>query len=536
MSNINKLGNGIGYLYIQDLDGNLVVPGVPNNSSGVRSIRQHALVSSPIGYTISAKGSIDFETIGSNQNITSIQIDSVEQFDTGSPIAVVAGASTQAAIDVAVAINSYIPISGVNYKAVAVGRKVFLLAPESAGASVNGDVVLLTIGVPADHTITIENIDGGSNGEELISEVTGFNYYLNATPDAVIGDIAVPGTEDISRYIIGRGTNQQIPTVTQQIANTSVTDLERYSQIQVLKLTAAGATNLDSINGDFAMHDILIVRNMSAFTITMNDLSINSGNIKLNPTTFAMTNDNYIMWLMRINDPTDGVVWQEICRVPRGIDADSITDTELAALSVGTSELKDTAVTTAKIALLAITNALMAANSVGTNEIIDLNVTTDKINDLAVTVAKIANLAVTTAKINDLAVTTDKIADEAVTIAKTETTLKTELITVPVVFETGHIGQVKVELPYNCTVQKISAAVTKLIEATDDAVIIPKNNAGTAMTDGQIDLTASAPIGNSFTSSPSGNNTFTTGQSLTLEISKTTSGGEALVSVHVLRT
>ena len=75
---------------------------------------------------------------------------------------------------------------------------------------------------------------------------------------------------------------------------------------------------------------------------------------------------------------------------------------------VGTSDLQDSAVTTAKINNGAVTTA----------KINDSNVTTAKINDGAVTTAKIGDSAVTTAKINDGAVTTAKIGDSAVTTAK----------------------------------------------------------------------------------------------------------------------
>ena len=535
MNNINELGNGVGLLYVKDLSGDLVIPGIPNTPSNVRTIKQHALVSSPVGYTISAKGSIEFTNIGIHDIITDFQINAVTQFDIHTPISIEVGFETTAALNLANAINSYIPNTGVNYTAIAIGKKVYFQAPSSAGGDVNGDVVAITVGLPALQTITIENINDGSTGEGLKSTITGYSYFLNATTDAIVGSTVEPGIEEISKYIINRGTHQQIPLLSQQIASTSVVNVDRFSQIQVLELGASGITDLDNITGDFAIHDILIIKNMSAFAITVNDLSINTGNIKINPTTFSMVNDNYIMWLMYVEDPTDGLVWQEICRVPRTVDANSITDVELANLSVGTSELKDLNVTTAKIALLAITNSLMAVNSVGTLEIIDLNVTTAKIDDLAITSAKLALLAVGTAQLADLAITSVKIASNAVSLDKLSTDLQTEIVTAFCSFETGYKGQVKIEVPYACNVIKVSAAVIKAIEATDDATIIPKNHAGTAMTTGQIDLTAAAPVGNVFTSSPSGNNSLAANENIILELSKITDGGVALVTLHIIR-
>lgn len=57
-------------------------------------------------------------------------------------------------------------------------------------------------------------------------------------------------------------------------------------------------------------------------------------------------------------------------------------------------------------------------NTIGTNQLVDWVITTAKIRDKAVTTEKLADKAVTTAKIGDKAVTTDKIQDKAVTTAK----------------------------------------------------------------------------------------------------------------------
>ena len=96
--------------------------------------------------------------------------------------------------------------------------------------------------------------------------------------------------------------------------------------------------------------------------------------------------------------------------------------------SVGTTELADGAVTTDKLASLAVTLAKMADNSVGTNQIVADAVTTNEIADGGVATTNLADDAVSTAKIQDSAVgadqlaagvfTTAKIADDAVTNAK----------------------------------------------------------------------------------------------------------------------
>ena len=144
--------------------------------------------------------------------------------------------------------------------------------------------------------------------------------------------------------------------------------------------------------------------------------------------------------------------------------------------------------------------------------------------------------AVEANELNADAVITSKILDANVTVAKLETSLTYELIVTDVSFEeAGVMGLMKFTIPYDCVVTKIDAAVVKLIEPTNDATIIPKNNSGAVMTAGQIDLTAASPTGNIFSSTPSGNNTFTAGQVMSLETSKVTVGGIAKVSVRLTR-
>ncbi len=86
--------------------------------------------------------------------------------------------------------------------------------------------------------------------------------------------------------------------------------------------------------------------------------------------------------------------------------------------TVGTDQIVALAVTTAKIANLAVTAAQLAADAVTTAKILDANVTTAKLADDSVTVDKIANDAVGTAQLIALSVTNDKIA--AGTIADTK--------------------------------------------------------------------------------------------------------------------
>ena len=133
----------------------------------------------------------------------------------------------------------------------------------------------------------------------------------------------------------------------------------------------------------------------------------------------------------------------------------------------------------------------------------------------------------------DDAVTTPKILDEAVTADKVSSGLKVTDFTMPISWETNELGIVKRYIPYdNFTVTGVFLSVSKGIEATDDKTLIVKNDAGTAMTGGQIDVPAGDPIGNDFTSSPSANNSFVAGEAMQFETLAATPGGKAVVTVY----
>jgi len=128
-----------------------------------------------------------------------------------------------------------------------------------------------------------------------------------------------------------------------------------------------------------------------------------------------------------------------------------------------------------------------------------------------------------------------RIEDGDIQLDKLDSSIRTELITVPVSLETNELGEVKFVIPYNCTVTSITTYVTKLIEATEDASILPKNNASLVMTDGTLTMIAGSAIGTGLTVTPTANNTFTAGQVMTLEGIKTTPGGKVLASITVVR-
>jgi len=531
---IGSLGNSVGLLYITENDGTTFInPGTKNNSNGVGEIKYNALNRAPVSSSIGAVGSFDFNTLASNDNISPFKIDGIDQIT--NPVAVLSGQEEAAAILLANEINITIPSSGVIYNAVASGTKVILLAPPSAGSSVNGHVISVNPSLIG-NTWTSVNIDGGSDGGEIYSTINGARYFLHASEDAAYSDISSPDVLEITDDVIMRGIQSQIITHSQTISESSLLDIKRISNLTYFNVDAAGNTNLDVVQGSFSINDEIRIVNNSAFTITVRDASISSGNIKINPTTFIMSDSDQMISLRYVDDPTDGLVFKEIARNPIVVGALSIGTTELADNSVTTDKIINDAITTDKIINDAITTDKIINDAVTTDKVINDAITTSKIVNDAITTDKIVNDAVTTDKIVDNSITTDKIVNEAVTVDKLSAEAKIDFFTTVVSFETGEQGITRVRIPIDCTILNIYASISKDISATDDATLIPKNDAGTIMTSGTIDIPANTPINNSATSTPTAENTFETGESMWFETSKTTPGGKLNVTVSYTRT
>ena len=206
---------------------------------------------------------------------------------------------------------------------------------------------------------------------------------------------------------------------------------------------------------------------------------------------------------------------------------------------VGTARVADSAVTTAKIADDAVTLAKMAGlakgkiiygDASGNPADIELGSANGRLlfgdTGAGVTVADMSGDA-TIAKTGALtiannAVTTAKINAAAVTPAKLSSSANKGQFAVQLEFDNAaKVGVIKYQICSTCTIDGIYATVNRA-PATDTAVVIPKNHGGVAMTGGQIDITTALALGNIVSVTPTANNTFTAGEQLTLETSKTT--------------
>lgn len=206
---------------------------------------------------------------------------------------------------------------------------------------------------------------------------------------------------------------------------------------------------------------------------------------------------------------------------------------------VSSRELANDAVSTAKVADDAITNAKLANITRGSIKVggasdapTDLDAKTsgqilvgDGTDVVSVAVSGDATLssAGSLTILNDK-ITTAKILDANVTPIKLSASARKEMVAIPVSFETaGEIGVIKYTMCFDCTVDGIEATVTKPA-ATDTATIIFKDHGGSVLTGSQVDITTGLVLGNIVSTTPTANNTFSAGEQITFETSKTTPG------------
>jgi len=236
----------------------------------------------------------------------------------------------------------------------------------------------------------------------------------------------------------------------------------------------------------------------------------------------------------------DGAAW--IVTVRPSFDEVGIVDSDrLAASSVTTAKIADNSVTLAKMAGLA-KGKIIYGDASGDPADIELGsadgrmLLGDTTNGVAAvdmsgdaTISKAGALTIASN-----AVTTAKILDANVTPAKMSAGARKASIAIPVSFETaGEIGVVKYTMCFDCTVDAIHATVTKAA-ATDTATAIFKDHGGTVLTGSQVDITTGLVLGNIVSTTPTANNTFTAGEQITIETSKTTAGSGNFTAILCL--
>lgn len=172
-------------------------------------------------------------------------------------------------------------------------------------------------------------------------------------------------------------------------------------------------------------------------------------------------------------------------------------------------------------------------------------VVTTLVKDLSITGEKIAKLSIDNTMIKNGGVSLDNLESEAVDSTKIKAgsivpssqsgSLSTEIIIIPVSFDSGEQCRNRIVAPFNGRITQLSYIVTKGLSGTDNGLIEIIIN-GVPTTPGTITVPLSSAINATATTSITSSNTFTDGQVIDFTSSKVTPGGKLLLSIELQRT
>jgi len=501
---IQDLGIGLGFVYITEPNGTNIKYNVANTCGSVRSIiKPIAAASASLNANRSGYADLIINAVAGTGNITAVNINGINQIQTA--INVSGKTEIEVADEIRNAINAYSVSSGVEYRAITVAGTVKLIADESAGSSVNGHSVNVSSSDPSNIIVISNPIEGGANSTTIYDESCGYRFFLDADYSASTGpgdcgcagegtaaegnlSNAIEITDDILIQGIQHNLQSEVIPVSAGVIEPTRKALMGYLVIDTE--SSAASDDLDTISPiGYSDGDILIIHGVDAGRITTIKHGVD--NIYLESGVDYDTADKSTAIGLRKEDNS----WFEIFRSKNTF---TIVDGSITELKLSTD-----------------------------------SVSTIKVQDGAITEPKLASNSVTTDKIVDGSVTASKLADGAIPISKLDSQVTTELIVVPVSFETDEQGDYKIKFPYDCEVLEAIAYVTKLIEATQDATIIMKDDSSDVLGDGIMTMPAGLNTGSGVSTVPISNTTFTAGDTMTFTCGKTTPGGKALISLKI---
>ena len=576
---ISDLGNSRGYIYITAPNGTSIISALVNTPENARNIKVDGLKGTATALNKKAYSTITFTAITGAGSITAITTASgISQIGTSVAYTGATTTSELAAL-VAAEMNSHQDLAAEeNCTAYAYGAVVYVYLEAAAGSTLNGTPLVVTD--TGNMTNVVTDFEGGSDATKLYDESIGYRFFLNADYDATgcsgvssATDSSLTNSWEITDYIIPLSMNMAIPVKSATISGGGIT-VARTSVdtlIYVDTESYAASDDLDTIvaNG-YANGDKITIRGNSSGRVTT--VKDGTGNIELQSSNDFSTGATQVAITLQLKDST----WYEVSRTSQSVGTTSdyrtagfgffgidLFNTATVATS-GTTTF--TAGTSDKYQKLTGSGTL----SGNTSYALSGGVNGDRFileYDASVTAGAFAlsifGITLTTAQalngglifvaeymegawyprvypnLNDgstytwQAGTAD-IKDGAVTPDKAGGGLEIDLIPSQISWDTNRLGDHKIVIPFNCTVNQIDVYADDLIEATDDADVNFKNNAGLSM--GTITFTGGDTIGTGYSITPSSNNTLTTGQIITMTTTKSTAGGNAKVSLKVTKT
>jgi len=580
---LNDIGNGLGYIYVTKPIASAgsplateIVDVLDNTLDGVRTAKTLGLQGSSLAANRVSTGIITIDAptgVGSITSITSFS--GTNLIDIATPITYT-GARTASSMaeDIASAINAYYKTADENFTATTIGNVLYLFGSPYTTQQ-NGSVTITSTGFL---TYTEDQIvSGGSDNTNIFDDSFGYQFFLDAdyasggccsgAGTATVNDISK--SYEITNYIVTNGLNGMIPSQTVSMSNDTGL-YNRQGALTKIDLQGEGGADDDlnslvSINP--AISDRVIIYS-SANDITVYD---GTGNIELKTSTHIVSKSSFIELIY-----LDNGNWTEINRSDQVIG--STADFRTAGYGMFSNEDFATAIVGSGGTINFTPNVdakwqkLTGVVSIGSNQVYgfagtpidgdefwleyDASTVVGAFTLTIFGVTLTANQALNGGLIfysrylngawythvlpnlNDgntytFQSATEFYKDASVTVQKVETTLKTEVLSRQISFESNEVGDMKMYMGYPGTVEYLWFVVDKDLAATDNGTIVPKNDAGTAMTSGTVTATASSTISTSFTATPTANNTFVAGDILTFTTAKTTKGGKGTLYVKI---
>lgn len=311
---ITKLGNGVGYIYIVNPTGTIVST-LDNNYANKRAVQNAISNSAPISSEILASSAV--QLLSGAGTITNITVNGVSVFDVTS--AITGGSLAILAANAVNAINTY--LSTPDYSAIVSGNNIIIQPVAGTGSSVNGYVV--TASVTGTITYSASTMDGGSNPGDSVDGSTGLRVFLNASSSAVYGDRSA-GTE-ITTQIVPRSFLAGAAVKSINIASGLISPVRQGLFTFYIPNSETGGNTADDLDNispvGFSNGDLLFLRrnNITTQVITVRDTGVSSGNIKLANAVNFPTNSNgdqiVLQYQTNANSPSDPV-WFEVTRSP----------------------------------------------------------------------------------------------------------------------------------------------------------------------------------------------------------------------------
>lgn len=570
---IADLGNNLGWIYTVNSAGTAIAGASERNTpQGARNAKLLAAQSVALSLNKRAYGTITISAVAGSGDVTAVTIDGVNQISAN--VSYSAGPTADVATAIAAAINSFTPGSGYDYIAVAISNVVYVYAPIEAGSAPNGEAI--TVSNTGNLTTVQADFNYGSDNTSVFDTATGYRFYLDAnygaTP-AEPGEFDPATAIEITNYIIPRGLNTAFDNQSKTIASGVIT-ITRESAVTVVDVdtqAAAASDDLDSITfGDGSDGDIVILRgaNSSRLVTVTSSGNINRTNsfVTADKDTqiclmylsgefweFARSGGNYVPTAAAFRT----ALFPFLATAAQGRTTLTPADNTTVTLTANSSKMYERVSGSVSLSAGNYTISLSTTGVVDGDEFVIDYYGTITVGGQAVI---IGGVTLSTAEalyggvrlhfvvnsgawaivgrsydINTYPIQTANIGTGQVTTVKLATELQYEVMTIPVSFEANEVGDIKVLMPYACSVTNTYSSVSKTVAATDDGTIVFKNNAGTTMTGATITVAASSAVGTADTGLATANNTFTAGEVMTLTTAKATAGGRCVVSVQLVR-